>query len=141
MCEKKDRTYKQSKWVLQWTIKLNVFHFPLVLPLSCIHHSHTRRAKEATFQQKGVKATKNIDEELDETIRTYLNYRSIKILDKGWTYDSDRIGFNVMDAEGIVFVDDATKYGSYDMPKEEPDQGTSGVLQRPTSKGRGEEPH
>ncbi len=65
---------------------------------------------------------KSIDERSHEAIRAYLEHRGIEVLEEGWAHGSDGIDFIAMDDEELVFVDTAIKCGSYDMPKEEPDQ-------------------
>ena len=65
---------------------------------------------------------KSIDKRPHEAVRAYLEHRGIEVLEESWAHGSDSIDFIAMDDEELVFVDTATKYGGYDMPRKEPDQ-------------------
>lgn len=65
---------------------------------------------------------KSINEKSHKAIGAYLKHRGIEVLEENWAHGSNGIDFITMDDAEFVFVDTATKYGGYDMPKEDPDQ-------------------
>lgn len=101
----------------------SAFRFPLVLPLSRRRHLHHKaRQGSGPNTRRQIAIGKSIDERSHEAIRAYLKHRGIEVLEEGWAHGSDSINFIAMDNEELVFVDTATKYGGYDMSREEPDQ-------------------